>query len=174
MKSWYGYELDKLVKELKFVPYKLRKGARHEAGKTYWCGYWHRAYTVLSVNGRKVKIVWLDTGEEVEHMTSLEIQRDYELRPFEALVGVSNIPDFIREFVVPNNGISYTGAELKALCCAGVIDAVTVSEIEYKYFRDTKYAPNDNVYYFLDIIRVNCIGERRILLSRDLGKSPRR
>ena len=31
----YSFELDKLVKELKFVPYKLKKNATYEVGKTY-------------------------------------------------------------------------------------------------------------------------------------------
>lgn len=171
-RTWYNFELDKLVKEMKFVPYKLKKGARYQVGKTYWCAYWRRIYTVLSINGVKVKVKWEDDGEIVEHMTPLEYERDYELRPFEILEHGTK-EDIIHKFIVPNCNISFTAAELKALCCVGIIDPVTISDIEYKYFRDTKYAPNDNVYYFLEIIRVNCIGERKVLLSRDLKKSPR-
>ena len=159
--SWYSYELDKLVKEMKFVPYKLRKGARYEVGKTYWCGYWNDAYEVLSVNGSKVKIRWLSSGKEVEHMTSLDYRYDYELRPFEYKVewGWDNY--------------SFTGAELKALCCAQKLDPITINVLRRK-FEDDKYAPNQNVYYFIEIKRVNEIGERRTYLTRDLKKSPRR
>ena len=156
---WYGYELDKLVKELQFVPYRLKKTATYEVGKKYWCSYWLKWYEVLEVNGRQIKIKWED-GKIVEHSTSLDTLRDYELRPFE----FSGDP--------VNTEESLTAAEIKALCCVGMIDEFVASDLRLLYFENREYRPNDYVFYFVWYERDHR-GHMKTHLERDLEKSPR-
>lgn len=65
----------------------LLKCSKYEVNKTYWCGYWHKYYTVLAVDYVKygsfdhlksVKIRWED-GTEREHCTALDTRYDYEI-----------------------------------------------------------------------------------------------
>lgn len=167
---YYSYELDKLVRALEFVPYKLKRNANYEVGKTYWCSYWSKWYEVLAVNGREVTIKWQD-GKIATHSTALDTRRDYELRPFESLVASGLKPkEFIRAFEVDRD--SYTAAEIKALCCADVIDILTKADLDFYYFSSDR-KPNDYVYYFVEH-GCNYKGIREVHLLRDTEKSPRR
>lgn len=74
----YGWELDKLVKEKDWVPFKLPRYAEHVVGRTYWCSYWLKWYKVLDKRGRQVTVRWQD-GKVTTHCTSLA-PGDYELR----------------------------------------------------------------------------------------------
>lgn len=166
-RSYYGYELNKLVKELLFVPYKLKGNSKHEVGKTYWCSYWHRYYKVLDINGYMVKIQW-DEGTTAEHCTSLDKLRDYELRPFESTYSIAD-----SDKVVFDIKQSVTGAEIKALCCAGIIDESVSDSLMVNYFdRHDKYQAKDDIYYFVSSTRDN-MGTKKIILQRDLEKSPK-
>lgn len=170
-KICYSYELDKLVRALEFVPYKLKRNANYEVGKIYWCSYWSKWYKVLAVNGRDVTIKWQD-GKIATHSTALDTQRDYELRPFESLVASGLEPkEFIRAFEVDRD--SYTAAEIKALCCADVIDPLTRIDLMYYFWNDSIREPNDYAYYFVER-GCDYKGIREVHLLRDTEKSPRR
>ena len=153
----YGYELDKLVNDLQFVPYKLKKSATHEVGKIYWCSYWKKWYKVLEVRDKypRVKIEWQD-GKISEHSTSLDTLRDYELRPFE----------FTTENPI-NQDISLTAAEIKALCFLRIISDQASDDLKYNYFSGSR-KPNDYNYYYVET------GKHNVLLRRDTDKSPRK
>ena len=148
---------DNLVSNFQFVPYKLKKGARHEVGKTYWIGYWQQIYKVLEINGYKIKVEWED-GKVAEHMTSLDYMRDYELKPFE-------------NKCLKTNSDSYTGAEIKALVYNNAYDCdnMIINDMVEKYF-NSKTAPNDYVYYFVNLREID--GKLKIVLKRDVVKSP--
>lgn len=173
-KIYYSYELDKLVKAFQFVPYKLKQNANYEIGKIYWNSYWQKWYKVLEVNGTNIKILWQDE-KITTHCTSLDIRRDYELKSFESFdnIKTENIKEFRSKYTPINNEKSLSAAEIKALCCAGVIDEFISSELNIKYFDNREYRPNDYVYYFIWRER-NYKGFMVINLERDLNKSPRR
>lgn len=163
----YSYRLDQLVKEKKFVPYKLNKFANYEIGKTYWNSYWQKWYKVLDIKPdprsyNSIKIEWED-GKIAEHGTSLDTRRDYELRPFEF--------PFVLGSPVNGSG-SYTAAEIKALCLIGTIDKIVSDDIKANYFENKQYKPNDYVYYYIYSGRDHS-GLRSTILKRDLVKSPK-
>ena len=167
----YSYRLDQLVKERKFVPYRLNKNADYEVGKTYWCGYWQKWYKVLEVkdNPRSyngIKIEWED-GKIAEHGTSLDTRRDYELRPFEFDFDLERTP-------VNDDTCSLTAAEIRALCCEGSIGLVIYDDLKAKYFENKKYKPNDYTYYWVNSEMDWDRGIRITNLTRDLNKSPRK
>lgn len=173
-KVYYSYDLDKLVKNFQFVPYRLKRNANYEVGKTYWNSYWQKWYKVLEVNGTNVKILWQD-GKIATHCTSLNTRRDYELKSFESFdnMGTENIEEFRSKYNPVNNEESLSAAEIKALCCAKVIDEFTASDLNIEYFDSREYRPNDYVYYFVWKER-NYRGFTVTKLERDLDKSPRR
>lgn len=173
-KIYYSYELDKLVKAFQFVPYKLKRNANYEVGKTYWNSYWQKWYKVLGVNGTHVKVLWQD-GKIAEHCTSLNIKRDYLLKTFESFdnSGKNNIEEFKQSYHPVNNEESLSAAEIRALCCAEIIDEFTASDLNLEYFDQKEYRPNDYVYYFLWRDR-DYKGMMVTKLERDLDKSPRR
>ena len=157
--TWYGYELDKLVQEMRFVPYKLKKNSTYEVGKIYWCSYWHKWYEVLEVKGRNIKIKWQD-GKIAEHSTSLDTLRDYELKPFAFKDNPVNTDE------------SLTAAEIKALCCVGLINEFVATDLRLQYFDNREYRPNDYVFYFVWYER-DYKGYMKTHLERDLEKSPK-
>lgn len=62
---------------------QLIKGAKHEVGKTYYCGYWGQTYEVLEVientgdwRGWSVKCKW-DDGKINTHCTALDYRKDF-------------------------------------------------------------------------------------------------
>jgi len=177
----YGYELDKLVKELRFVPYELKKGTKHEAGKIYWCGYWHKAYKVLAVDGSKVTVEWED-GKTSAHMTSLDYHHDYELREFEFIKPFrGDTPESILIAYDPYvDTNSYTGAELKAMCYLGIFDIESIDSLYDRYFepKDSEVHPiNMNNYYFFYRGTVNKGWHGFVkdwILKRDIDKSPKK
>lgn len=173
-KVYYSYDLDKLVKNFQFVPYRLKRNANYEVGKTYWNSYWQKWYKVLEVNGTNVKILWQD-GKIATHCTSLNTRRDYELKSFESFdnMGTENIEEFRSKYNPVNNEESLSAAEIKALCCAKVIDEFTAADLNIEYFDSREYRPNDYVYYFVWKER-NYRGFTVTMLERDLDKSPRR
>lgn len=83
-----SYRLNQLinngtVKEVKALP----KYPLYVVGKTYWCGYWQKYYTVIEASYEKcgryqhlrsVSVQWED-NEAGTHCTALDNQRDYEL-----------------------------------------------------------------------------------------------
>lgn len=172
--TYYSYTLDKIVKELKFVPYKLKKGAKHEVGKTYWNGYWQKSYKVIDINGSKIKVIWQDGGEST-HMTCLDYRHDYELRPFESLSEYSDIQNFRDNYDPVNSDQSLTWGEIKALCCAEIIPEYIADNLVFNYFptKYSRYEPNDEVYYYLTYGRnyANYIDSN---IVRDQIKSPRK
>lgn len=151
--SYYNYSLDKYVSELKFVPYKLHKGSSYMVGKTYWCGYWHKYYKVLEVNGRNVKIQWSD-GKICEHCTSLDTLRDYILKPFTC-----------KENPI-NKQIVLTAAEIRALCCAGIIPENYAYLINQKYYMYNKYKPNDHSHYLIKSKSENVVYLNKMNISK--------
>ena len=168
MPALYSYRLDQLVKDMKFVPYKLKKYAKHEVGKTYWCSYWQKYYKVTEISDKDLITIEWEDGKVVQHRTSLDWQRDYELRPFEYL----SISEDKKNQII-NNDISFTAAEIKALCLVGIIDNHCKEILFDEYFSsDNKfYKPNDNTYYFIDRDRTSLVFD--IKLIRDIKKSPR-
>lgn len=162
-RRYYSYELDTLVRQLKFVPYRIKKyGAVKERGKVYWSGHWGQWYEVIRINGNSCTIKWDDGCIETGSNISINYHKNYELRAFEYKKG---------EDVFER---SFTGAEIKALCCAGAIDDIIADEIFDRYFSvHTRSRINDNAYYNICPQRVTN-GAVRILLKRDLGKSPRK
>lgn len=150
---YYSYDLDKLVRALKFVPYKLKRNAKYVVGKTYWCSYWQKYYTVLKITGTKAKIKWCD-GKIVEHRTSLDTICDYELKPFQYKASCER---------------SFTAAEIRALCCAGIIHSDIAMDLERGYFKSNK-RPNDYNYYYIK----HNTKDQSVYLVRDTLRSPRR
>lgn len=66
-----------------FTLKELPQNVQYEIGKTYWCGYWERCYTVLDVklagkNLDSVTVQWQD-GTRVVHRTCLNPYQDWEL-----------------------------------------------------------------------------------------------
>lgn len=63
-------------------PIPLQEGAKHEVGRTYYCGYWRQTYTVEAVHhnvpvwGWTVTCRW-DDGRTNTHSTPLDPRRDY-------------------------------------------------------------------------------------------------
>lgn len=135
---YYSYTLDKLVKNKKFVPYRLHENSKHVKGRIYWCGYWDNWYKVLDIdNTGLVTIKWSD-GSIRKHRTSLNHFRDFELKSFEFNGDLNR---------------SYTGAEWKALCCAGIVNKYIAKELYDDYFSHGRY--KDYSYYYVS--HGNCI-----------------
>ena len=88
-------------------------------------------------------------------------------------MGTENIEEFRGKYNPVNNEESLSAAEIKALCCAKVIDEFTASDLNMEYFDSREYRPNDYVYYFVWKDR-NYKGFTVTKLERDLDKSPRR
>ena len=67
-----------------FKAFKLPERARYIPGKRYWNGYWEKWYEVMSAeyNGKSIKEVTVrwENGAVTKHCTSLNPNRDYELR----------------------------------------------------------------------------------------------
>ena len=63
-------ELIQIIREKRFVPYRLIAPYRYQAGAIYWCGYWQKYYTVIKGDDRQVKVRWEDEKETI-HSTSL-------------------------------------------------------------------------------------------------------
>jgi hypothetical protein len=64
----------------------IEPGEKHEAGCTYWCGYWQHCYTVESVEHNVP--VWdtlitsrWDDGETTTHATPLDAKYDLLVVP---------------------------------------------------------------------------------------------
>lgn len=62
---------------------QLPKGAKHEVGKTYYCGYWNETYEVVGYNdntgdwrGWEVACIWGD-GKITKHCTALDSRKDF-------------------------------------------------------------------------------------------------
>lgn len=157
---WYmNNKLLDMITNCKYVPYKLKKYAKHKVGSTYWIGYWEKTYTVLEINDNKIKVVW-DDGKVTEHMTSLDYIHDYELKPFEY------------KSLQINSQYSHTAAEIKALVYNYLYewDNMAINNMIEKYFNNNQNAPNDYVYYFVDFIPKD--GYFKPNLRRDLKRSP--
>lgn len=168
---YYSYSLDKLVQNLEFVPYRLKRNDVYEVGETYWNSYWQQYYKVLELNGSKVTVQW-QNGCVTTHMTSLDTRCDYKLRPFESFCSCDMSKDDFKAFyLVVDNKQSLTAAEIKALCCAGVIEPITAVDLECEYFAKRDYKPNDYVYYY--VCKKCSYGLEAHKLIRDLDKSPR-
>lgn len=172
-KVYYSIDLDKMVKDFQFVPYKLRRGAKIEIGKTYWFFKFQKWYKVLDINGTQITIQW-QNGEINERRMSLDIYKDYELKSFECLGGKrnNNIEEIRKKCNPINSEESLSAAEIKALCCAGVIDELTASNLNMDYFTLSKFKPNDYAYYYIWKER-NYQGYTITTLERDLVKSPK-
>lgn len=172
-KIYYNDDLDKMVKDFRFVPYKLRKNAKIEIGKTYWCSKYQKWYKVLDVKESKIKIQW-QNGEVNERNISLDVYKDYELKLFECLHGQrdNNIEEIQKKYYPINSEESLSAAEIKALCCSGVIDEFTASDLIFNYFNLKKFKPNDYVYYYIWKEK-NYQGYTKTILERDLVKSPK-
>ena len=152
-------KLVEFINDFKYVPYALNKNSKCEVGKIYWCGYWEKTYKVLEVNGYNVKIRWQD-GKIAEHCTSLDIHRDYELKPFKYKNGTEVI----------NGRYSFTLAEIKALIINGSIsDEYVIRALIEQYFK-SDHVPNDYNYYYLR--KINDGDSIKVRLKRDLKRSP--
>ncbi|MDR7856113.1 hypothetical protein [Tissierella sp.] len=64
---------------------ELSKGAKHEVGKTYYCGYWRQTYEVIDLKNNtgdwrdlSVTCKWQD-GHTNSHCTALDIKQDFEV-----------------------------------------------------------------------------------------------
>ena len=77
------YDLQRILRRMptaRLTP--LQQGAKHELGRTYLCGYWHRTYTVTAIHtdvpvwGTTVTCLWED-GETTTHCTPLDPRCDY-------------------------------------------------------------------------------------------------
>ena len=156
-------KLRHLISEFKYVPYKPKNYAKHEVGGVYWSGYWQNIYTVLEVNGNKIKVEWGD-GKVVEHMTSIDPKHDYELKAFEYNKDWKTIDNLFR--------FSYTAAEIKALIYNGAISDEKMVDDLIKYYFNAKKAPNDHIYYYLVPKHATESDQKTIKLIRDLKKSP--
>lgn len=150
----FGLKLEEFVTKRKYVPYRLNRHSKYEVGHTYWNAYWEKVYTVLEINGVKVKVQWED-GKIVEHCTSLDVKRDHELKPYPT-----------DRFDAKK---SYTAAEIKAFIYNKVFSTNLSSALIEKYFI-TDHSPNDYNCYFL------CWSEKDgnlvVNLKRDLIKNP--
>jgi hypothetical protein len=84
----YSYRLRKLITDgvVKQV-IALPQNPVYKKGKTYWCGYWQKYYTVLDViyktigkreHLNQVTIQWED-GRIATHKTNLDTKHDYIL-----------------------------------------------------------------------------------------------
>ena len=158
---WYmNKKLLDMITNCKYVPYKIKKGDKHKVGSTYWIGYWEKTYTVLEINGYKIKVIW-DDGKVSEHMTSLDPGHDYELKIFEY------------KSLQINSQYSHTAAEIKALVYNHFYewDNMAINNMIEKYFNNNENAPNDYVYYFVSFTLLD--GHFKPSLRRDLKKSPR-
>lgn len=76
---------DKAKLEKKYPGAKYAEiAADYEAGKTYFCGYWHEAFTVREilenapVFGKQYVCVW-ESGETTVHATRPDRKRDFEI-----------------------------------------------------------------------------------------------
>ena len=159
---YYSYDLDKRVKKLDFVPYRLTKRDAMRVGDTYWSALFGQCYCVQSLNDTtkiKYAMVRLEDGRFINLQKSLDICRDFRIAPFES-----------KDFRI-NSGNSITWAELKALCCAGKIGDSVINFLKENYFTDGRQ-PADTTYYFLNS-KTNYFGEEKFFLERDLVKSPR-
>ena len=148
---YYSYELDRLVQNSDYVPYKVKQYAKHKPGHDYWCAYWQQGYTVLDVGERGVVHIRWFNGKEVYHQTSLN-QRDYELKHH------SNLKPIVGE--------SYTFAEIKAMQvkCPEFADDI------HKLLTGCKQTLKEDRYYILKYNKKR----QSIYLKRDEERSPRR
>jgi hypothetical protein len=61
----------------------VKPNGGHELGKTYFCAYWRKSYTVLQIHDKSgwmdwaVTVKWED-GSQTTHCTALD-KRDYEV-----------------------------------------------------------------------------------------------
>lgn len=156
--TYYSYELDQLVRKKKCVPYQYPT-MKYRVGVTYWCGYWQKWFKVLDVDGRSITVKWSD-GKIATHMTSLDRLRDYELRKFPKTENPVN------------DGESYTFAEIKAMCCAGVIPEDAAEYLRANYFGQLNERNSDKIYYFVHKREDKKTEKLHMFLRRDAKKSP--
>lgn len=150
-------KLLELVSSFQYVPYKLNKRSKHEAGRTYWDSYLQIKYDIVDIKGNLVKVA-ADGYMETE-FPELNIKQDYELRPFE----------FDGGKVVNERNKSYSAAEIKALIYTNMITDEEIVKVLMEYFTAT-HVPNDYNYYFIRTPEIE--GVRHIKLKRDLKKCP--
>lgn len=153
----YGKRLTQLVREKRFVPYHLVAPYCYEVGATYWCGYWQEYYTVIEVDGRRVKVCWEDERETV-HSTSLNPTLDYQLKKME-----------FTDIAISQN-VSMTFAEIKSHLIMGEqFPEKILLDFKNRYLMCKARCPNDRVYYYLCFDK----NAQKLFLNRDLIKSPR-
>lgn len=161
---YWSYELDQKVAQRKFVPYGIPwDDRRYKVGSFYWCGYWSKYYKVLSVNGNYVTVLW-QNRKETTHCTSLDAKRDYLLKPFE----------WKRDDSPVGKDVSLTFAEIRALCCAGVINEKDSNIIYNRYMSPGTIQPKGHVYYYIRKEYSNRDNGKYVYLDRDIIKSPRK
>ena len=78
-----SYDLRKAMEKYGFNVKPLSKDAKHEVGKTYWCGYWGKIYTVttIEVNDCGLHLVTVNNqdGRIATHGTALDPKWDFEI-----------------------------------------------------------------------------------------------
>lgn len=79
------YDKERISRQFPAAMFRpLEDGEEFEAGKTYFCGYWHQVFTVLAVThdspiwGVTYTCRWED-GTTTTHSTKPELKRDFEI-----------------------------------------------------------------------------------------------
>ena len=180
---YYDAELDDIIKrDMSFVPYTLKECSRREVGKTYWdpstkggkgCSW----YRVTKARGKDaVDVLWgNDITGTLPDRFSKNVYGCYELKPFESLECFDRLHTRnLRELCRPvNSDKSYTGAEIRALCCAGCIGERISNTISFEYYQcDGCHPLNETVYYYV-WDEIDYKGYPKVIIQRDTDKSPR-